>query len=119
MDIVFLRELRIDTIIGLYDWERRVRQTLVLDLELAADITAVAATDDLSQGLDYAAIAARVCEFVQRGEYRLLETLAQETAAMLQADYAISWLRLRVAKPGAVAAARDVGVLIERGLREA
>ncbi len=117
MDTVFLRELRVDAIIGIHDWERRVRQTLVLDLELAADNRRTAATDAIGDALDYDAVARRVRSCIEASEYQLIETLAERLAELVMDEFGVPWLRLRLCKPGAGAAARDVGVCIERGER--
>ena len=117
MDIVFIRELRVDTVIGVYDWERRIRQTVVLDLELASDNRRAAASDSIADAVDYAAISARLLSFIEGSEFQLIETLAEQVATIVLEEFAVPWLRLRLAKPGAVAQARDVGVLIERGER--
>lgn len=117
MDIVYIRELRAATVIGVYDWERSVRQILVLDLELAADNRRAAASDEIGDALDYAALSARVLAYIEESEFQLIETLAEQVAALVMAEFGVPWLRLRLAKPGAVAQARDVGVLIERGER--
>ncbi|MEP5766118.1 MAG: dihydroneopterin aldolase [Halieaceae bacterium] len=116
MDHVYIRDLRIACIIGIYDWERQVRQQLSLDVEVASDIAAAARSGAIEDAIDYAAMAERITDFVVAGEFQLLETLAEETAQMLLQEFPVSWLRLRVGKPGAVAAAGDVGVVIERGL---
>lgn len=115
MDIVFIRELRADTIIGVYAWERRVRQSVVLDLEMATDISEAAGEDALQHTLDYAAISSRLLAFIEASEFELIETMAERVAAIVLQEFAVPWLRLRLSKPGAVAQARDVGVLIERG----
>jgi len=117
MDIVFIRELRADTVIGVYDWERRIRQSVVLDLEMATDNRRAADSDRIEDALDYAALSARVLSFIEGSEFRLIETMAEQVAAIVMGEFAVPWLRLRLCKPGAVAAARDVGVLIERGER--
>ena len=117
MDIIFIRELRIDTVIGVYDWERQVRQTVVLDLEMATDITLAAGDDALEHTLDYAAISTRLLDFIGSSEFELVETMAEQVAALVIAEFQVPWLRLRLCKPGAVAQARDVGVLIERGAK--
>ncbi len=117
MDQVFISALRVDTVIGVYDWEREVRQTLVLDIELAWDIAPAAAGDDLALALDYAALAARLTAFAEDSRCQLIETFAEGVASLIRKEFAVSWLRLRVAKPGAVPAANTVGVLIERGER--
>lgn len=116
MDIIFIRELRIETIIGIYDWERGVKQIVLLDVEMAADIQRAAASQSITDTLDYHAIALRLDEFVREKQFLLLETLAQSCADLLQREFHIAWLRLRVTKPGAIAAAQGVGVLIERGV---
>lgn len=115
MDIIFIRELRIETIVGIYAWERRVKQVLLLDVEMAADIRRAAASQAIADTLDYHAIALRLEAFIQTEKFLLLETLAERCAELLQREFNIAWLRLRVTKPTAVAAAQGVGVQIERG----
>lgn len=115
MDIVFIRELRAETVIGVYEWERSVRQSVVVDLEMAADNRLAAASDRIEDALDYAAISARVLAFIEGSEFQLIETMAEQVAAIIRQEFGVSWLRLRLCKPGAVARARDVGVVIERG----
>lgn len=117
MDIVFIRELRADTVIGVYDWERTVRQSVLLDLEMATDIRQAAGADALEHTLDYAKISDRVVSFIENSEFELIETMAEQVAALVLAEFKVPWLRLRLCKPGAVARARDVGVLIERGVK--
>ncbi|MAR89650.1 MAG: dihydroneopterin aldolase [Pseudomonadota bacterium] len=115
MDIVFIRDLKIKTVIGVFDWERKIQQTLILDLELATDNRRAAANDAIDDALNYKAVTDRVTEFVATSEFQLVETLAERVAALVMSEFAVPWLRLRVAKPGAIPQARDVGVLIERG----
>lgn len=115
MDIIFLRGLHIETVIGIYDWEREIRQTVVIDLELATDIRAAAAHDDISRTLDYGALSTRVVEFVESSEFLLVETLAERLASLIRAEFAVPWLRLTVNKKGAIQGASDVGILITRG----
>jgi 7,8-dihydroneopterin aldolase/epimerase/oxygenase len=115
MDIIYLHDLRIDTVIGVFDWERRVRQTVILDLEMGADIRRAAARDDLADTLNYKAVAKRLIDFVGHSEFQLVETLAERVAELLLKEFCVPWLRLRVNKHGAVRGARDVGVIIERG----
>lgn len=117
MDIVYLNDLRIETIIGIFDWERRVKQTVSLDLEMAADISKAAGSDDIKDALDYKAVAKRVISFVEASEFQLVETLAERIAAIILDEFNVPWIRLRVNKQGAVRGARDVGVIIERGQR--
>lgn len=118
MDIVFIRDLRIDTVVGIYDWERRIRQSVRLDLELGTDIRRAGQTDAIEDTLDYKAVAKRLIAFVEGSEFQLVETMAERIAGLLMAEFGIPWLRLTVAKPGAVRGAREVGVIIERGARD-
>ena len=117
MDTVFIRQLRADTVIGVYDWERNVRQSVVLDLEMATDNRRAAVSDEIGDALDYAAISARVLSFINGSEFQLIETMAEQVAAIVLGEFGVPWLRLRLAKPGAVAQAQEVGVVIERGER--
>ncbi len=117
MDSVYIRQLRVDTIIGIHDWERRVRQSLYVDLEMAVDMTRAASSENIDDALDYQAVSQRVTEFIQAGEFRLLETLAQRLAEDLLTRFSLAWLSMRVSKPGALTEAADVGVTVERGQR--
>jgi len=114
-DIVYLRELRIETVIGIYDWERCIRQTVAIDLEMATDVRKAAATDHIGNALDYKAVAKRIIEFVEGSTFELIETLAERIADIVLNEFEVPWLRLSVGKPGAIRGARDVGVIIERG----
>lgn len=114
MDVLFLRELRVEAVIGVHDWERRIRQTLVFDLELATNVPRAAATDNLADALDYAGIAERINEFVQASELHLLESLAEGVAALLLEQFQVQWLRLSVAKLHALSNIRLAGIVIER-----
>jgi 7,8-dihydroneopterin aldolase/epimerase/oxygenase len=115
VNIVYIRGLRAQAVIGVYEWERHIRQTLVLDLEMASDTVRAAASDQIADALDYAALSGRVVALVEASEYQLLETLADAVARMITREFGVPWLRLRLSKPGAVAAAEDVGVIIETG----
>mgnify|MGYP002737572342 CR=1 FL=1 len=117
MDLVLIESLGVDTVIGVYDWERTITQRLVLDLALATDIRPAAADDDIGQTLDYAAISERIAAFATEHDFALVETFAERLAETLRREFGIPWLRLTVRKPGAVAAAAAVGVQIERGAR--
>lgn len=114
MDIVFLRGLRVDTVIGVYEWERRIRQTLSLDIELGVDAAAAAAADDIDRAVDYYAVSKRVTSFVAESGFHLVETVAERVAALILAEFAVSWLRITVSKPGAIRDCQAVGVSIER-----
>lgn len=115
MDIVYIHDLRIDTIIGVYEWERQIKQTLSFNLEMATDIRQAAATDDLQYAINYKAVSDRLIEFVESAQPQLLETLAENIANIIISEFHVPWLRLQVSKAGAVRAARDVGLIIERG----
>lgn len=115
MDIVYIRELEISTIIGIFDWEREQRQVVSLDLEMGADIRAAAASDSIDDALDYKAVAKRLIEFVEGAEFFLVETLAERIAEIVLDEFNVRWLKLRLGKPGAVTGSRDVGIIIERG----
>jgi dihydroneopterin aldolase len=115
MDIVYIRELEIETIIGIYDWERLQRQVVRLDLEMATDIRPAAKDDDILKTLDYKSVAKRLIEFVETSEFFLVEKLAEEIAAIVQNEFDVSWVKLRLGKPGAVTGSKEVGVIIERG----
>jgi 7,8-dihydroneopterin aldolase/epimerase/oxygenase len=117
LDIIYLHDLRVECIIGVWDWERKLRQTVSLDLDMGADIHRAAATDALDDTLNYKAVAKRVREFVGASQFQLVETLAEKVADLLLAEFHIPWVRVRVNKRGAVRGAGDVGVVIERGAK--
>jgi dihydroneopterin aldolase len=117
MDIVFIEDLRIDTVIGIYDWERRVRQTLSFDIEMAFDNTKPAATDDIADTLNYKDVSRRLVDYVSASSFGLVETLAERCVAIIREEFGVSWVRLKLSKPGAVRSAKSVGVRIERGVR--
>ncbi len=118
MDIIYLNDLRIDTVIGIFDWERRIKQTVVFDLEMGADIRKAAASDDIADTLNYKAVAKRLIQFVGESEFQLVETLAEKVAEIILTEFDVPWVRVRLNKQGAVRGARDVGVIIERGRRD-
>ncbi len=118
MDIIFLRDLRIDTIIGIYDWERRMKQTIILDLEMGTDIRKAANSDNIEDTLNYKAVAKRLMSYVGESEFELVETLAEKIAEIIMTEFKVPWLRLSLNKKGAVRGVRDVGVIIERGNKE-
>jgi dihydroneopterin aldolase len=118
MDIIYLKDLRIDTIVGIYEWERRTRQTVILDIEMGADIRKAAGTDAIEDTLNYKAVAKRIISFVEKSDCQLIETLAERVADILLREFKVPWLRLSLNKQGAVRGVRDVGVIIERGSRQ-
>lgn len=117
MDKIFLNELKVDTIIGIWEWERRIRQTVIIDLEMSADIERAAATDDVADTLNYKLVAKRIQEFVADSSFQLVETMAERIAAIIRDEFDVAWVKVRVNKPGAIRGSKDVGVLIERGER--
>lgn len=117
VDIVFLRGLRIETVIGIYDWEKAIRQPVILDLEMSADVARAAASDRIEDTLDYKAVSKRLKAFVGDNRFELVETLAERCAEIVRSEFAVAWVRLTVNKIGAVTDAVDVGVIIERGAR--
>ena len=113
-DRIFLRDLRVETTIGIWEWERRIRQYVSIDLEMAADIARAAATDRIEDTLNYKGVAKRVQEFVGTSSFQLVETLAERIAALVLEEFGVPWVRVTVNKPGAIRGARDVGVSIHR-----
>ncbi len=118
MDTIFLTGLRTDAVIGIYDWERNIRQLLIVDLEMATDITRASATDDIQFTLNYKSISDRVMAFVTDSSFGLIETLAEQIAALVRDEFHVPWVRVTVHKPDAIEAADDLGVSIVRGERQ-
>ncbi|NCF15670.1 MAG: dihydroneopterin aldolase [Gammaproteobacteria bacterium] len=117
MDKIFLRELKVETIIGIWEWERKIRQTVIVDLEMSADIAKAAATDDVADTLNYKSVAKRIQSFVADSSFQLVETLAEKIAEIVREEFGVDWVRVTVHKPGAIRGSRDVGIDIERGER--
>lgn len=115
MDKIFLSELKVDTVIGIWDWERKIRQTVVIDLEMSVDIAKAAATDRVEDTLNYKSVAKRIQSFVADSSFQLVETLAERIAGIVRDEFDVKWVKVRVNKPGAIRGSRDVGILIERG----
>jgi dihydroneopterin aldolase len=113
-DRIFLRGLAVECTIGFIEWERRVKQTVVIDLEIPVDCAHAAQTDDVAATVDYKQIAKRIIAFVEASEFMLVESLAHRTALLLLQEFALAWVKLSVNKPGAIRGSRDVGVSIER-----
>ena len=114
-DRVFIDDLRIQTVIGVFDWEREITQTISLDLQMAFDISRAAESDDIADTLDYKAVSKRLIQFVEGSEFQLVEALAEQCAAIVLDEFPVTWLRLKLSKPGAVRGSSAVGVIIERG----
>ena len=114
MDIIYIHELEIKTIIGVFDWEREQKQIVSFDLEMTTDIRPSAEVDSIEHALDYKAVAKRLIKFVEDSEFSLVETLAEQVANLVLTEFEVSSLKLRVGKPGALRGSRDVGVIIQR-----
>ncbi|EEQ11023.1 Dihydroneopterin aldolase [Yersinia mollaretii ATCC 43969] len=117
MDIVFIEELSVITTIGVYDWEQTIQQKLVFDIEMGWDNRKAAASDDVNDCLSYADISDSVIKHVESQRFALVERVAEEIAELLLQRFNSPWVRIKVSKPGAVAQARNVSVVIERGQR--
>jgi 7,8-dihydroneopterin aldolase/epimerase/oxygenase len=115
MDIIFLGGLEIETIIGIYDWERVTKQTVILDIEMAFDIQKAAETDDIQYALDYKTVSKRIISFVEDSQFLLVERLISEIADILRHEFNVPWVKIRLNKKGAIRGASDVGIIIERG----
>ena len=117
MDIIYLNDLRIDTVIGIYDWERRTKQTVIFDIEMVVDVSKAAQSDNIDDTVSYKAVAKRLISFVSAAQFELIETLAERVAGILLDEFKVQWCRLRLNKRGAVRGVRDVGIIIERGVK--
>ena len=113
-DTIFLHDLRIDTVVGIWDWERKIRQTVSIDLDMGADVREAAAHDDIEHTLNYKGVSKRVQSFVGESEFQLVETMAERIAELVLTEFDVPWVRVKVNKPGAIRGARDVGVMIYR-----
>jgi len=117
MDTIFLRDLRIRTIVGIWEWERRMPQVVSLDLDMATDIRKAAGSDHIDDTLDYKAVTRRIKSFVADSRFNLIETMAEQIAGIIVTEFGVPWVRVAVHKPWAIRGSRDVGVVIERGSR--
>jgi 7,8-dihydroneopterin aldolase/epimerase/oxygenase len=118
MDIIFLRGLTTECIIGIWDWERRVKQKVVVDLEMGADIRRAAGSDRIDDTLDYKSVSKRLLQFIGDSEFQLVETLTERIAELVITEFSVPWVRVRLNKQGAIRGSRDVGILIERSSRD-
>jgi len=117
MDIIYLSGLRINAVIGINEWEQRIRQTVSVDLEMATDIRKAAASDAIQDTLNYKAVAKRVISFVEDSRFKLVETLAERISDLLLDEFEVPWVKVVLNKPGAIRGSKGVGVMIERGRR--
>lgn len=115
MDIVYVRGLEVKTVIGVYDWEREIKQPVSVDLDMACDISRAAVSDDYDDVLDYKKVCVRVTQLIETTELKLLEAMAEAIATVIRQEFNVPWVRVRIGKPAAITGARDVGVIIERG----
>jgi dihydroneopterin aldolase len=113
-DRIFLHGLAIDCIIGFIEWERRIKQSVVLDVEMPVDCARAAESDDVADTLDYKKVAKRLISFVEGSEFKLVETLAHRAAMLILEEFGVEWVRLSVNKPGAIRHSKDVGVAVLR-----
>ncbi|HEU4616728.1 MAG TPA: dihydroneopterin aldolase [Gammaproteobacteria bacterium] len=114
MDKVFLRGLKVETVIGIWDWERRIKQTVSVDLEMAADVRRAAESDAIGSALNYKDVAKRLIQFIEGSSFQLVESLAEALAKIVVTEFGVPWVSVSVAKPGAVEGSREVGIVIER-----
>jgi dihydroneopterin aldolase len=115
MDKIFIHALKTEAIIGIFDWERQVKQTVIVDIEISADVRKAALSDSIDDTLNYKRVAKRVLAFVEASSFHLVETLAEHIAMLILEDFGIAWVRISLSKPGAIRSSRDVGVILERG----
>ena len=114
MDKIFIHALKAEAIIGIFDWERQVKQTVLIDVELSADIRKAALTDAIADTLNYKAVAKRILSFIEASQFHVVETLAEHIAMLVLEDFGVAWVGIKLSKPGAVRNSRDVGVALER-----
>jgi dihydroneopterin aldolase len=114
MDKIFIHALKTETIVGIFDWERQVKQTVVLDIEFSANIAQAALSDSIDDTLNYKGVAKRVLAFVDESSFHLVETLAEHVAMLILEEFGVSWVSITLSKPGAVRSSREVGVILER-----
>jgi 7,8-dihydroneopterin aldolase/epimerase/oxygenase len=117
MDIIYLHDLKVDCIIGIWEWERRTTQTLTIHLDMAVDIQRAAASDSIHDTLDYKSVSKRVIAFVSESQFQLVETLTEKIAELILSEFQVPWVRVKLNKKGAIRGATDVGVILERGTR--
>jgi dihydroneopterin aldolase len=114
LDKIFIHALKTEAIVGIFDWERQVKQTVLIDIEFSADIRKAALSDSIDDTLNYKGVAKRVLSFVEESSFHLVETLAEHIAMLLLQEFGVAWVRIALSKPGAIRSSRDVGVMLER-----
>ena len=115
MDRIFLSEMKIDTTVGIWEWEKRIKQQVIIDIEMSADIKKAAATDQIEDTLNYKAVAKNVRKLVEESSFQLVETMAEKISELVIGEHNVSWVKVRVNKPGAIRGSNGVGIIIERG----
>ena len=118
MDKIFLSALSVECIVGIWEWERRVKQTVIIDIEMAADIRKAASSDRIEDTIDYKRVSKRLLSFVGDSQFHLVETLTERIAQLIVTEFGVSWVKVRLNKQGAIRGARDVGIQIERRYME-
>jgi 7,8-dihydroneopterin aldolase/epimerase/oxygenase len=118
LDKIFIHALKTEAIVGIFDWERQVKQTVLIDVEFSADIRKAALSDSIDDTLNYKGVAKRVLAFIEGSSFHLVETLAEHIAMLVLDDFGVAWVRISLSKPGAIRGSRDVGVVLERGSQD-
>ena len=114
MDKIFLTKLEVETVIGIWEWEKRLPQKVVFDLELSTDIKKAASSDSINDALDYKAVSKRIRAIASENQFELIETLAETIAQAILDEFEVNWLKLKVSKPFAIRDSKNVGLIIER-----
>jgi dihydroneopterin aldolase len=114
LDKIFLTGLSIECVVGVWEWERQVKQTVVLDIEMAVDIRKAAKSDHLDDTIDYKKVSKRLQSFVGESQFQLVETLTERIAEIIVKEFHVPWVKVKLNKQGALRGSRDVGILIER-----
>jgi len=115
VDKIFLSEIKIETTVGIWEWEKRIKQTVIIDIEMSADIKKAAATDDINDTLNYKAVAKSVRKLVEESQFQLVETMAEKISELILTEHDVDWIKVKVNKPGAIRGSKGVGIIIERG----
>jgi dihydroneopterin aldolase len=118
LDKIFIHTLKTEAIVGIFDWERQVKQNVLIDIEFSADIRKAALSDSIDDTLNYKRVAKRVLAFVEGSSFHLVETLAEHIAMLILQDFGVAWVRISLSKPGAIRSSRDVGVMLERNVQD-
>ncbi len=118
MDKIFIHALKTEAVVGIFDWERQVKQTVLIDIEFSADIRKAALSDSIDDTLNYKRVAKRVMAFIEGSSFHLVETLAERVAMLVLEDFGVAWVRISLSKPGAIRSSRDVGVVLERNAQD-